>query len=353
MVRQIPLVPLLEQFIRDSKNGKRRKRNGERLKLSTVENYYETLKLLVEYEAYLKTTVYLTTNIRNNQRLIIRERNYWKTFYQGFTDYLLYHKGFYDNYTGSIFKVLKCFFRYLKYEKYLLIQECYETFYVRKEEIRVISLLPEQYCFLILDKAFEAGLTIPQKRCKDIFVFGSTAAMRYSDICNLHVKDVEIRCGNYYLCFTSQKTGTPIHVKLPAFAVDIYTKYARRKKPSQRLFPAGSTNNFDEQLKAIGEKAGWTEVTGKLRTKNGVHQEVKRPDKQLYRFCDQLSSHLMRKTGITVLLMLGMPEYLVRKISGHSSGSKEFFRYVNFAQSYLTDELDKAHQKLISLFLTK
>ncbi|MBD0288071.1 MAG: hypothetical protein ICV79_21995 [Flavisolibacter sp.] len=58
----------------------------------------------------------------------------------------------------------------------------------------------------------------------------------------------------------------------------------------------------------------------------------------------------MRKTGITVLLMLGMPEYLVRKISGHASHSKEFFRYVNFAQSYITDELDKAHQKLLSLY---
>jgi integrase len=350
MVRQVLLVPLLEQFICDSKNGKRRKRNGERLKQSTVDNYRETLKLVVAYEAYLKTPFYLTVNIRNNQRLIIRERNYWKAFYQGFTDYLLYHKGFYDNYTGSIFKVLKCFFRYLKYEKYLLIQECYETFYVRKEDIRVIALLPEQYCFLILDKAFEQSLTIPQKRCKDLFVFGCTAAMRYSDLCKLQVKDVEVRCGNYYLHFISQKTGTPIQVKLPGFAVDIYKKYARYKKPSQRLFPSASPNNFDERLKAIGQKAGWTEITGKLRAKNGVHQEVKRLNKQLYRFCDQLSSHLMRKTRIAVLLMLGMPEYLVRKISGHSSGSKEFFRYVNFAESYISDELDKAHQKLLTLY---
>lgn len=350
MVRQILLVPLLEQFICESRNGKRRKRNGERLKQNTVDNYCETLKLLVEYEAYLKTPFYITINIRNNQRLIIRERNYWKAFYQGFTDYLLYHKGFYDNYTGSIFKMLKCFFRYLKYEKYLLIQECYETFYVRKEDIRVIALLPEQYCFLILDKAFEAKLTIAQKQCKDLFVFGCTAAMRYSDLCKLHVKDVEFRCGHFYLHYTSQKTGTPIQVKLPAFAVDIYKKYARYKKPKQRLFPSAAAVNFDKRLKAIGQKAGWTEVTGKLRTKNGAHQEVKRLDKQLYRFCDQLSSHLMRKTGITVLLMLGMPEHLVRKISGHSSGSKEFFRYVNFAQSYITDELDKVHQKLLALY---
>jgi len=58
----------------------------------------------------------------------------------------------------------------------------------------------------------------------------------------------------------------------------------------------------------------------------------------------------MRKTGITLLLMLDMPEYLVRKISGHSSNSKEFYRYVNFAQAHITGALDKAHQKLLSLY---
>jgi hypothetical protein len=58
----------------------------------------------------------------------------------------------------------------------------------------------------------------------------------------------------------------------------------------------------------------------------------------------------MRRTGITVLLMLGMQEYLVRKISGHAAHSKEFFRYVHVAQSHLTDEIDKAHQKLIALY---
>jgi hypothetical protein len=70
----------------------------------------------------------------------------------------------------------------------------------------------------------------------------------------------------------------------------------------------------------------------------------------LFRFCDQLSSHVMRRTGITLLLMLGMPEYMVRKVSGHTAHSREFFRYVNFAQSYVTEEIDKVHQKLLSLY---
>jgi hypothetical protein len=47
--------------------------------------------------------------------------------------------------------------------------------------IRIVTLLPEQIVFLILDKKFENKLTTDQKKYKDMFVFGTTAAMRYSD----------------------------------------------------------------------------------------------------------------------------------------------------------------------------
>ena len=350
MIKQLPMLPLLEQFIKETKNGRRRKLNGDRHSFKSAQNYEYVLKHLKGYQEYTKSTIRLTTNIRNNQRLILLEKQYWKKFYIGFTDYLLYEKGYYDNFVGSIFKVLKCFFRYLKSDKFLLIPECYERFYVRKEDIRVISLLPEQYCLLILDKTFEGKLTSSLKRCKDIFVFGCTAALRYSDLKSLKVKNIEKRCGQHYLIINTLKTDTSIQVKLPAFAIDIYERYAKRKKPEEKLFPTIASTNFNKRLKALGQKAGWTEIIGKHRTRNGIREEIMSTCNVHFRFCDQLSAHLMRKTGITVLLMMGMPEHLVRKISGHSPQSKEFFRYVNFAQSYVTDELDKAHQKLLALY---
>ncbi|MBK6987035.1 MAG: hypothetical protein IPH33_01655 [Bacteroidetes bacterium] len=54
----------------------------------------------------------------------------------------------------------------------------------------------------------------------------------------------------------------------------------------------------------------------------------------------------MRRTAITTLLNLGMPEHMVRKISGHATGSKEFFRYVQYSQSFLDQETDKVHLRL-------
>lgn len=342
------LVPLFEQFIKETKNGKRRKLNGELIKPQTVKNYHYCLKQVMAFEAFKGKPLSIKINIRNSRRAIIAEHNYWKRFYYEFSDFL-YHQGYYDNFVGSVFKTLKCLFRYLKNEKCYLIQEAHKTFYVRREDIRIISLLPEQFCFLAADKDFHENLPVHQRKYKDLFVFGCMAALRFSDLMSLRVKDVECKAGNHFLVFHSVKTTTPVSVKLPGFALAIFNKYAKYKKPGQYLFPRVSKVNFNKGIRKIGERAGWTERIGKYRTKNGSVREIRTRFNSLYRFCDQLSSHTMRRTGITLLLMLGMHEYLVRKISGHSANSKEFYRYVHVAQSHITEEIDRVHEKLSAL----
>ena len=74
--------------------------------------------------------------------------------------------------------------------------------------------------------------------------------------------------------------------------------------------------------------------------------KTKSTTKNALRFCDKMSSHMMRRTAITTLLILGMPEHLVRKISGHSSSSSSFSRYVHYVQVYIDKEIDKVHCKL-------
>lgn len=61
----------------------------------------------------------------------------------------------------------------------------------------------------------------------------------------------------------------------------------------------------------------------------------------------------MRRTAITTLLSLGMPELLVRKVSGHAPNSREFFKYVALAQSYLDEETTKAYNRLTQPELQK
>ena len=55
----------------------------------------------------------------------------------------------------------------------------------------------------------------------------------------------------------------------------------------------------------------------------------------------------MRRTAITTLLIMGVPELIVRKISGHAPGSKEFYCYVSVAQDYMNQEVKIAYKKLV------
>ncbi|WP_422103842.1 site-specific integrase [Winogradskyella sp.] len=342
MKKTTPLLPLFRQFIRDSQTGKRLKKNGERITNSAIDNYRFTLKNI---EGFIEETGFelrICDASKLNKREMGSEKNYWKKFYKKFTAYL-YKKGCYDNYVGHNIKQIRTFFNWLKYDKDLPTGDFQRLFYVRKEEVDILVLSPEQLKFLIHDEAFHHQLSPALRRVKDVFVFGCTTGLRFSDIYQLTSKNFEKQNGEWYLKVKSKKTKTYSYIKLPNYAVDIYKNY-KPKSTRQPIFGKISLFIFNRTLKGIGERAGFTEPIAMTRERLGKAKNVSANKQQ--RFCDKMSSHMMRRTAITTLLILGMPEHLVRKISGHSYSSKSFNRYVHYAQVYIDKEIDKVHAKL-------
>ncbi len=94
------------------------------------------------------------------------------------------------------------------------------------------------------------------------------------------------------------------------------------------------------------EKAGWLYSVPKFRNRRGRPVEIKNKMGNSFRFCDHITAHTMRRTAITTLLILGVPEMVVRKISGHAAGSQELHRSVSIAQDYLEQEVKKAYSLL-------
>lgn len=345
-VKNYPLIPLFKQFIQDSLKGKRLKPDGKKIKPQTVTNYTHVLKLLIEFEQQTNEPICIQAYNGKDVKLITRERNYWKKFYTAFTQFL-YNKKCHDNYTGAVIKILRTFFSYLKKDKMLPINDFYKQFYVTKEEVAIITLMPDQLSFLINNTDFDAQLSPALKQAKNIFVFGCTVALRASDIFNIKFTDVENVNGNAYLSVTSLKTETPTKIKLPQYAVAIVEECRMQAKKRKTIFPPLSLARFNKNIKAIAEKAGWVQPVSKLRTRRGKSYEQQTINKTAYRFCDMVSSHIMRRTAVTTMLMLGMPEHIVKKISGHAANSQAFYRYVNFVQSYLDNETEKVFDKLM------
>ena len=55
------------------------------------------------------------------------------------------------------------------------------------------------------------------------------------------------------------------------------------------------------------------------------------------------------RTAITTLLSMGVPEIMLRRISGHAANSPEFYRYVEYAQRFIDEETDRVFEKLSAL----
>lgn len=340
MIKQFDFLKLFEQFIAESKSGKRLKKDGSRIRPGTIENYESVLKELKRFSTKHNFKMRINNCKQISTRGLKSEKIYWKRFYKAYSDYL-YSLGCYDNYVGLHFKIIRTFFNYLRREKSIVTGDFHKNFYIRNETIPIYVLHPHQLQFLISDTHFEESLPLYLKKTKDIFVFGCTVGLRFSDLMTLKKQNLEKINGLAYLRTRSIKTFTDTRIKLPVYAQEIINRYKHLKT----LLPVVSNNRLNLNLKELCDLAGWNYEVGKQHEKRGVMKSIKLKG-QSYRFCDLVSTHTMRRTSITTLLSLGMPEIMVRKISGHSANSKEFYRYVNYAQQFIDKETDKIFSTL-------
>lgn len=342
---------LLNDFINDSCSGNRLKKNGERIRETTTRNYFYMSKILLKFsiETTFEIKLILTNKIIQTERE--KAQRYWKKFYNEFTSFLYDKMNYYDNYVGLIIKSLKSFFNYLENEKCLPIGNFHKSFYVPKEDIQIVALNHHQLNYIIFDENFNEVVKQQKlERIKDVFVFGCTVALRVSDLMTLSKNNLMIQNEKYYINVRSLKTNTNTSIKLPDYCVEILKKYTFN---SNKLLPKFGKVWFNEKLKEFAALLPDDFEMVKTRTKRGkqvvVYKNVE--TRTHFKLSDHICTHTMRRTAITNMLRLGMPEHMVRKISGHSANSKEFFRYVKFVQSYIDEETDKFFEKLSSVNL--
>ncbi len=342
VIKTLPFLELFKKFIHNTEKGKRLQPNGKLISTGTIRNYKNAYRLLVEFSKTKQFELRVKPVRHLNERSLIVEKNYWKRFYRKFTDFLYKDYGHFDNYVGNNIKILKSFFNYLNNELLLGIGEFHKCFFVRKEDIPIVTLFPEELNYLIHEKSFEETLSPRLRKIKDVFVFGCTVAQRVSDL--LDLKKANLRIINnekWYLAMKSKKQKVETQILLPGYAREILRKYWKKQRS---LLPHFWEPSLNKGIKELIERAGFVDLVGKRREIRGRTVELlkeKEGRKATYRFCDLVSTHTMRRTGITTMLCLGVPEGVVRKISGHSPASKEFYRYVNIAQAYQDKELSR------------
>jgi len=336
----------MEKFIGATASGRRLMPSGKRIRPGTIEQYRHVLKLLLHFETMQKEPLRIRLQHRSTLREMQKEKNYWKRFHKNFSLYMYRSRGYYDRYTGSVFKVIKVFFHYLSVDKGLPVGEYHKQFRAPSESFVPVVLTPGQLRRFITDKVFEAGLPAMLKLIKDIFVFGCTAGLRYADLMRLRKTNILFEADGACLLLETGKTGSTVRVPLPDYALAIIDKYSRRT--GLYVLPRVSNASFNNQVKKLIKLAGWNHPLLKYRHRQGLPVEIKTAQGKSWRFYDHITAHTMRRTAITTLLLMGVDETSVRRISGHAPGSKEFYRYVALVQDYLNAKVKEAHKKLLS-----
>jgi integrase len=343
--RQLLLLPEFRKFIIASSSGRRLMPSGKKVRKGTLIQYNCVLSLLEEFEQTLTEPIRIELVNKASLRTLVKEKNYWARFFKHFSQFLYRKKGCFDQYVGSVFKVLKTFFKYLATEKAFPVGEFHKKFRVPDEKFNPVILTPTQLKFLITNTEFESSLSPSLKRVKDIFVFGCTVALRCQDLMRLQKSNIQHTNEGVYVALHTQKTGTEIKIPLPEYAQAIVYKY--RRKAGKYVLPRLSSTNLNLGIKALMKKAGWDHSLPKIRQKAGEPCEIKTKSGESFRFYDHITAHTMRRTAITTLLLMGVDENSVRRISGHTAGSKEFYRYVVVVQEYLNAKVKEAHIRLI------
>ncbi len=194
----------------------------------------------------------------------------------------------------------------------------------KKKQYNEIVVLSEEEVQRILE--YDFGSRTYLDRVRDLFCFACFTGQRYSDIMRFDKLDFKDNKWAFLSAKSKKKVTVPFNGFI-AQALPILEKYDYE-------LPKISNQKFNAYLKEIGKIVGIDEPVKITRFRGLNEVVIERPK---YKF---MSSHMGRRTLVTILLSKGVPITLVQKITQHSD-IRTLMKYESANTDQLIDALDK------------
>ena len=162
-------------------------------------------------------------------------------------------------------------------------------------------------------------------KVRDVFLFACYTGQRWGDVISFNHSDVV----NNVWSFEQGKGKKRVSVPLVGFssgAIPIIKKYDK--------WPVISDQKFNEYIKEVGELALVNDIVSIKRYIGSNELVIKQP-KYLF-----MSSHMGRRTFVSILINNGVPAPIIMKITGHSS-IKTLMKYVDTNNDDVINALSK------------
>ena len=219
-----------------------------------------------------------------------------------------------ENYMSGVFKEVRAFFNWA-YKNKIIDSFPFEGFEMPSEQYGspVYLTLDDVDVIARADFSDDKELEIQ----KDIFVFQCNVGCRIGDLLRLKKRDIINGAVEYIPTKTIKERAKTVVVPLNAIAMSIVEKY--KDVPGDQLLPFISSQNYNENIKTILEKAGITYLVTKLDSVTRTESNVP--------INEMASSHMARRTFIGNIYKLVKDPNLVSALTGHAEGSRAFNRY--------------------------
>jgi integrase len=194
----------------------------------------------------------------------------------------------------------------------------------KRKQYNEIVVLSEDEVQRILE--YDFSLRTNLDRVRDLFCFACFTGQRYSDIMRFDKLDFKDNKWTFLSAKSKKRVTVPFNGYI-AQALPILEKYDFE-------LPKISNQKFNTYLKEIGKIVGIDDPV-KITRFRGLNEVV--TERPKYKF---MSSHMGRRTLVTILLSKGVPITLVQKITQHSD-IRTLMKYESANTDQLIDALDK------------
>jgi len=267
------------------------------LKEGTLKEYKTVFKSLKDFQVHKK--------------IILSFNDFNQSFFNEYERFLVDKKNPYKKDRGllndTIFKyssTLKSFLEWCFDEGLIKSRDAFSRAKtkIKKKAKNEIVALTEPELFRIVNHDFKGNTRL--ERVRDLFCLGCFTGQRFSDIMRFDKQDFTGTKWSF-IAFKGKKRVTIPFNGYIANAIPILQKY-------NYLLPTITNQKFNDYLKEVGELVGIDDTVRIIRF-SGVKEVETRQSK--YKF---MSSHMARRTFVTLMIEKGVPLTMIQKITQHS-----------------------------------
>lgn len=332
------LIAMCRTYVYECQTGKIPRKDGSPKKPSTVRTYTHAINTLANYAAIVGPIDILEFNLSHIQdvqkKRAIAEK--WDAYFKGLDQYMI-QNGLMKNSRAIVLHVINSIVRHYSSKLFIMLPEVPKINFAEKP---IVVLDPEFVMKFLNDPLYEK-LDGNMRFVWEVAATILVTTMRISDIFTLKWEHLTDRKDGLFLNKMNIKTGGNTNMILPNKLANVFRENMAKHGQIFTPVSAPQTVIYTELTKLFAMYPELHQNFSTYLTKPDGSKEL--ATQPLYEW---VKPHMLRKTAITTMLVMGIDEQHVKFASGHVFASKSFEKYRAFIDRNFNNQLNNYYGKM-------